>query len=285
MALNTMKDRDEVLEKLHALELKIALEIRRICEKNDIKYFLVAGTLLGAVRHGGFIPWDDDMDIGMRRKDYNRFLEACKTDLGDEFFLQTWDTDPDYPFSYAKIRLNGTRIVEEFAEKANIHKGLFVDVFPFDNAPDSEVMRRIRAVQYRVCKRMLWLKKGMGLNLASRPDKAVKYRVFKFISLFFNYTLLKKYFSWLQTRYNGKETEKIATDGARPYMKQLVRREWTEDLATVSFENESFTTYSDIEAYLRFFYGDYMKLPPENERNAHSALLVDFGPYGGTSVD
>ena len=91
------------LSKIHSLQIKIALEIKRICEKNGLPYFIIAGTLLGAVRHGGFIPWDDDMDFGLLREDYEKFIEACKTDLSDEFFLHTWDTDPEYPFSYAKI--------------------------------------------------------------------------------------------------------------------------------------------------------------------------------------
>ena len=86
---------EEQLDKIHFLELKIAKEIKRICDKNNIKYFLTAGTLLGAVRHGGFIPWDDDMDIGMLRMDYEKFINACQKDLGKEFFLQTWDTDPE----------------------------------------------------------------------------------------------------------------------------------------------------------------------------------------------
>ncbi|MDE5990369.1 MAG: LicD family protein, partial [Clostridia bacterium] len=87
----------DVLRKVQLLQLKIAKEIKRICDKNNIDYILDSGTLLGAVRHKGFIPWDDDMDIAMTREEYNRFIDVAKIELGEEYFFQTWDTDNNYP--------------------------------------------------------------------------------------------------------------------------------------------------------------------------------------------
>lgn len=271
---------EDQLQKIHTLELKIALEIKRICEKNDIRYFLTAGTLLGAVRHGGFIPWDDDMDIGMLRNDYNKFIEVCKKDLGNEFFLQTWDTDKQYPFSFAKIRLNGTHFVEAFSENCGAHNGIFIDIFPFDNVPESKLKRKIQAKKYFICKRLLWIKKGMGTNMKSSGFKQqIKYYTFKIFSCIFKYESIKKYFLNVQTKYNDLQTSRVVTDGSYPYDKESLKRNWVSNLELVKFETEEFLAYKDRVEYLEYFYGDFMKLPPVGERNRHMLQNVDFGPY------
>lgn len=270
----------EQLSKIHSLELKIALEVKRICEKNDIRYFLTAGTLLGAVRHGGFIPWDDDMDIGMLRGDYERFIQACKTDLGSEFFLQTWDTDPDYPFSFGKIRLNGTHFVEAFSEKGGMHDGIFIDIFPFDNVPDDPREQKKQGRRYFICKRLLWIKKGMGTNMKEGSLKQkMKYYAFKAFSCLFSYESIRNYFKKVQAKYNGQQTEKVVTDGSYSYSKESLERRWVENLTPVKFETEEFLSYKDAVEYLQYFYGDYRKLPPVEKRNRHLLKQVDFGPY------
>lgn len=271
---------NEQLDKIHSLELKIALEIKRICEKNNIRYFMTAGTLLGAVRHGGFIPWDDDMDIGMLREDYERFIKACETDLGSEFFLQTWDTDPDYPFSFGKVRLNGTHFIEGFSEKGGMHNGIFVDIFPFDNVPDDFKEQKKQGRRYFICKRLLWMKKGMGTNMKeSSLKQAVKYYTFWVFAHLFRYESIKNYFKMVQTKYNGQDTIKVVTDGSYNYSKESLERKWVENLEPVKFETEEFLSYKDRIEYLTYFYGDYMKLPPEEKRNRHLLRNVDFGLY------
>lgn len=269
------------MDKIHSLELKIALEIRRICEKHNIAYFLIAGTLLGAVRHGGFIPWDDDMDIGMLRKDYERFLEVCVEELGEEFLLQTWDTDPDYPFSFGKIRLKGTHIVEGFSENSDPEKnGLFVDIFPFDSVPDDPKQQKKQARFYFLCKRILWIKKGMGVNMKKGSLKQrIKYYGFSLICCLIPYNVVKKHYQRIQTKYNDLQTQKVVTDGSYSYDKESLERKWVTNLDTVTFENEQFLSFREKYVYLTYFYGDYMKLPPKEKRNRHQMLNVDFGPY------
>lgn len=101
------------LRKLQLCQLDIALDIKELCDKHSIPYLLIVGTLLGAVRHKGFIPWDDDLDIGMLREDYNHFIKLCKTDLPDHLLLQTWDVDDNFAYSFAQIMLKGTVYREE----------------------------------------------------------------------------------------------------------------------------------------------------------------------------
>lgn len=271
---------EEQLDKIHFLELKIAKEIKRICDKNNIKYFLTAGTLLGAVRHGGFIPWDDDMDIGMLRMDYEKFINACQKDLGKEFFLQTWDTDPEFPFSFGKIRLKGTHFVEGFSENAGACDGIFVDIFPFDNVPDALKERKKQSRKYFLCKRLLWMKKGMGTNMKEENMKQkAKYYAFWLFSHLFRYEDIKNYFAKIQKTYNDHSTKMVVTDGSYTYEKESIERKWVENLEPVRFETEEFLSYRDKEEYLKHFYGDYMKLPPIEKRNRHLLRNVDFGEY------
>ena len=105
------KRMDNQLRLCQLRQLSIAKEIQRICKKHKIIFFLNAGTLLGAVRHQGFIPWDDDLDVGMLRSEYDRFIDIASKELDEAYFLQTWDSDPKYPMPFAKIRLNGTKYI------------------------------------------------------------------------------------------------------------------------------------------------------------------------------
>lgn len=275
-----MIETDYQMEKLHNLEFKIALEVKRICEKNNIKYFLIAGTLLGAVRHGGFIPWDDDMDIGMLREDYDLFLKACKNHLSDIFYLQSWDSDPDYPFSFSKIRLKGTQIVEKFSENSNMQNGIFIDIFPFDNVPDSKIKAFIQGKKYFLCKRILWIKKGYGNNIKNECFKQkIRYYVFKLFSMCFSYDFIKNYFYQTQIKYNFQQTKKVVADGSYSYSKESINREWVCNLEYAKFKSEEFLCFKDRKDYLEHFYGNYMKLPPEDKRNRHLLVKVDFGKY------
>lgn len=104
---------------LQMLQLEIAKEVKRICEINQIDYFLAGGTLLGAVRHQGFIPWDDDIDIGMKLTEYKKFLVCCKDQLDERFELQTWDLDLSYGMPFAKIRLCNTTMEEKFSRRSS----------------------------------------------------------------------------------------------------------------------------------------------------------------------
>ena len=124
---------DTELKKLQNIEFEILLEFDRICKKHNIMYQLFAGTLLGAIRHRGFIPWDDDIDVCLLRKDYNVFIDVCRTELDSKYFLQTYETDKHSIWQFAKIRKNNTLFLEDAVSECDIHHGIFIDIFPFDN--------------------------------------------------------------------------------------------------------------------------------------------------------
>ena len=194
-------------------------------------------------------------------------------------FRLIWE--PDYPFSFAKIRLKGTHIVEGFSEHAAPEKnGLFVDIFPFDSVLDDPAQRKKQARAYFFCKRLLWIKKGMGVNMKKGPiQQKLKYYGFWVLAAMLPYDGVLKCYKKIQTRYNHLKTEKVVTDGSYTYEKESLFRYWVTDLMQVDFEGEKFTSFRENEEYLTYFYGDYMQLPPVEKRNRHQALNVDFGPY------
>ena len=120
------------LKELQNVMLQMMIEIDRICRKNNIQYILSGGTMLGAVRHHGFIPWDDDMDIAMPRKDYDRFVEIANSELPERFRLECYENTRDYPYNFGKVRDVNTIFKEKFTASLNINHGVYIDVFPMD---------------------------------------------------------------------------------------------------------------------------------------------------------
>lgn len=266
------------LARLRELEVKIALEIQRICEKNGLHCFLVYGTLLGAVRHGGFIPWDDDMDMGMLRADYEKFVEACKTDLGPEFLWQSWDNDPSYPFIFGKVRLKGTHTQEKFSLEG-VEDGIYVDVFAFDAVPDGAWAEHLQRWWHYYGTRLLWMKKGYGRCI--RDESAIqrlRYAATAALVRFIPYDWLRRRIMREQRRFENLPTRRVA-----PYSRSYAERAWVSDLVPITFEGKQFWAFRETDAYLRNLYGNYMELPPEDKRVCHEFRKLDFGPYGNAA--
>ena len=222
------------------------------------------------------------MDIGFLREDYEKFCEVCGVELGKEFKLQTWDTDERYPFSFGKIRLSGTHIEEQFAPGDISLDGIFVDIFPFDNAPDNPVKRKWQSVQSFLLKRILWIKKGYGTCIKEEGIKqCIKYYIFKVFSMFCPYVLLKNRLEKVQSQYNTLQTKSITFDGVYPYVKNTFLREWLGKLPEYEFEGARLCGPENYDEFLKHIFGDYMMLPPVKEQHNHSISNVDFGDYYG----
>lgn len=132
------------LSQLRIVLYDILGEITRICDKHHIDYFAIGGTAIGSLYDQDILPWDDDVDLGMTRENYNKFLQVAPSELKPDFFLSWLETDSHTPFYYAKVKKNGTVFLEDKYKNVEMHQGIFVDIFPFDNVPDSSFFRKLQ---------------------------------------------------------------------------------------------------------------------------------------------
>ena len=273
------------LAKLHALQLSLALRVRAICEKHGIAYFLIAGTLLGAVRHRGFIPWDDDLDIGMLRADYRRFIEVAQQELGADFFVQTTATDPHMPFPFAKIRMNGTILREAGSRHCAWHPGIFIDIFPFDGVPESRALRLVHKWLLALVGRMLIVKCGFS-PVARRKGVLARLAYLGLISPMARLVpkrlqagTLERLAQW----FSDAPTSRVcAVGGSYGYERESILRAWIAQSDELEFCGSPFRCPADWRAYLAHLYGDYMTLPPlESRYNRHGIVEIDFGKESG----
>ena len=268
----------DYIKNVHNCLMIIAKEIKRICEKNDIHYTMLAGTLLGAVRHQGFIPWDDDMDFAMFREDYNKFIEACKNDLDKEhFFFQNIDSDPNFGKFYIRILLNGTYLNYDLIRNVQSKKALFVDVFPFDSIPESKILRKKQSVITSFAMRLLKKKLKYGASSFTLGSKIE----LLFTPFFSKKSLIRMYEKEMQ-RYNKKLPDSscvCCANGGEGYPRETLKRKWLIETKIMKFEDTEFPGSVLYDEYLTYFYGDYMTLPPEEKRITHQFEEVDFGPY------
>lgn len=268
------------LRKVQLVQLEIAKEIARICEENNINYILSDGTLIGAIRHGGFIPWDDDLDIAMLRKDYDKFMNIVKEKLGPKFELVDWRNDKTYPHPMAKIVKKGTI----YREKKNIgqeNQGIWVDVFPFDNLESNDKTNNFYFLKLKIlrgmirskCKYKTWLSdKGFDIG------KYIKNLPLRLLSVAFTRSYLIEEYEKLSIKYNEIDTEYIFHNSIADYKDYVFPKRLLNELIKVKFENYYFCIPKKYDELLTLEYGEYMKLPPENERgNQHMIVEVDFG--------
>lgn len=261
--------------KLQLVILDMAKEILSLCEEYHIPYSLNGGTLLGAVRHKGFIPWDDDLDLCMCRKDYERFLVLCKKKLDpNKYYIQTPDVEKQYGFAFAKIRLLGTEIIEDFSKNVPVQNGIFIDIFPYDNLPEGKLARKLFLIVNHYYKNLDWVKCGYGEDAQKQK---MSYKVIRFLSNFYSMKQIKASRKRLIQKYNGSDTKMMFISD---YPTEIIPHAWMENLKKYQFEDAQFFGMADSKKYLKHTYGaDYMELPPPEKRIQHSACKINFGKY------
>lgn len=252
------------------LMASILKDVANICDKHGIKYFLDAGTLIGAVRHKGFIPWDDDIDIGMLREDYKKFLNIIKDELPEHLFLQTYESDPGYDIYQVpcKIRQNGTLFIEEkIAENKNMHNGLFIDILPYDSLPKK---RWVYNIQRRISSFVL----RSFIRLREKPERLtlknmITHFIYRIVVDIFPIKRRQKLFDFL-IKWNDPNSEYMGYGVDTAWSQYIYRKEDFYDLIKVEFEGEFFNVPKNYDVILTQLYGDYMTLPKEEDRVWHA---------------
>lgn len=249
------------VEEMKKIQLDILADVAKYCDEHDISYFLSGGTMLGAVRHKGFIPWDDDIDINMPRQDYNRFISEYKN---KNYFVRSWDLDDKFLCTYAKVEDTRTRLIENSDWGREI--GVNIDVFPVDGLPDNE-----KKVKNRVKKmKMMW-----GLVVCATVKDISRRRTIKKIEI----SIMKLFYKIFRTEsfFVGKavrEAQKYPFDYSNKVAvlvwgygdKEVISRTTATEYIKVPFEEYMFNIPKQYDEYLSNLYGDYMQLPPESER-------------------
>lgn len=253
------------LRQIQMIQLEMLEEVDRICKKYEIKYCVIAGTLLGAVRHGGYIPWDDDADVAFLRPEYEKFREACEKELDtSRFYFQDHRNTKGYRWGYGKLRRKNTLFLREHQEHMPYEQGVFIDIFPLDSVPDNYVLRSMHNFECFCVRKILWSEVGR------RADKNLLMRSIYGALAKIPAKKVFEYYECLVRRSNhkGGRMVRILTFPT-PNDEYGYLRSWYENLSPIVFENKSFQGIKEYDSYLQFKFGDYWKLPPKSARKTH----------------
>ncbi len=257
------------------LQLRILgnlLAVDRLCREHSLHYYIYDGTMLGAVRHGGFIPWDDDLDIAMPREDYETFITHANEWLADPYEFVSYETDPTYPLPFGKVQDASTTLIE----RAHLPYlgGLYIDVFPIDGVPTNAMRRRLHLVRYDVLKKLVYMAYRDPYRHGHGPSSWLPLLCRKVIGQ----QRLQRATRRLLRKYPFAKSSKVCVfdDG----FKGVIDKEILGQPTPVVFEEKEVMGVEKPHAYLTHMYGDYMTIPPHDDQRQHCFHYVDFNkPY------
>lgn len=256
---------DTELKEIQKTQKELIAEVDRICRKCNIHYNMVGGTMLGAIRHGGYIPWDDDADIGFLRKEYEKFREVCKTELDlDKFYIQDIRDTEGYRWGYGKLRRKNTEFIRLNQEFMPYDQGISIDLMPFDNVPDNAILRKIHFGLCFLIRKILWSE--VGARCEKNQLVKITYKVLRFIPVRWIISLYE-----CLIKMNARHKTKLVRIMTFPTPKGVYgyNREWYVELKRYQFDELELPGATDYDGYLTIKYGNYMKLPPIEKRKVH----------------
>lgn len=275
---------DGRLTSIQKILLAYLLEVDRICKKHNIKYFLGGGTLLGAVRHHGFIPWDDDADIMMLREDYDKFCKVAKQEAPSAMTFQSSDSDKNCFYEFAKFRLDGTIFATDFSkEHRDMHNGIAFDIFCHDKTANSKLGQKLHL-------NMTLFTRALVFNKWNKRKAENGSKVQSFITNLCKNIFPLKFSIWLEKKilnfFKGKKNAKYLYDGmGRNIYNGCFPIEYLDEVIYVDFEGYKLPIPKEYDKYLTFLYGDYKELAPLSTRlGCHDIKLCDLGKYDGFKI-
>lgn len=255
---------EEELRELQLVELEMLIEVDRICKKHGIKYCISAGTQLGAIRHKGFIPWDDDADVAFLRTEYEKFRKACETELDSErFYFQDYRNTPGYRWGYGKLRRKDTKFLRLNQEEMPYEQGVFIDIMPYDNVPDGYIVRKLHSLRCFIYRKCFWA------PLGKKQEKGIKKLAYCILDKIPDKKLYESFTKFTE-RCNRKATKRIRIYTLPvPGNQNGYFRSWFEDVIPTEFEGVQLMGMKNYHDYLSYKYGNYMELPSLEKRKTH----------------
>ena len=275
------------LERLHQVQLEILKDADALCRKHGLNYFVSGGTAIGAIRHQGFIPWDDDIDICFPRADYEKFMQFAEQEMADKYDLLTPLNTAGYTLMFGRMSKKGTVFVADTDKQCTYKPGIFIDLFPYDKVPIDKKLRRKQIRKAWIWARLIVLRCYGNPTLPNTLTgwKRTLARIgCKLIHAGLVVCCVSK--KWLYKRYcrnaekYNKENTGLYTDLAYLYPERvLVYEKELYHTLDFPFEGLPVKVLSGYDRYLTCQYGDYMQLPPENERRNHAPHQLKFGQH------
>lgn len=273
----------ETLRRLQAVQKEILKDVVTICEENHINVFAVFGSALGVVRHQGYIPWDDDIDVAMLRKDFVRFKKIAQDKLRDKYEFLTPETNPYYATTVVHFQKKGTKFVSWDAKGCNYTQGICIDIFVYDHLADNIISQKIQYFVTWFLGRLLYLS-GQAKPYIPYTGalKIVVTGICSFVGSIlrlFKITPIRIYrkFQRMSKRYNKKNTRYyVAFEPPKPWVNAMSKEDIF-PLKRMQFEDFYINVPNNVDKHLRKVFGDYMKLPPVEKRQNHRPYLIDFG--------
>lgn len=254
--------------------LEITIYLDEFCKKHNITYYLMGGSALGALRHKGFIPWDDDLDVFMTYDNYMKFIEKSITQLDTEhFYLQEENTE-EWPMFFTKLRMNGTTFIEQDTQNTKIHQGVYIDIMCLNNVSDNKLYRFLQFSAALLLTAQTIDKRGYKSNKNVKKKMAML-----FARLFVRGFIKKKLLSFVRS-LNSKQTKMVGHFfGKAPFLKTSFPVAWLGKQRYVLFEDTMLPVPQEAEKYLTLRFGDFMKIPDESTMKEYPvhALFVDLG--------